>query len=185
MSDTQFHIQTDRLDVRNLRPEDLEGFHSYRSIPEVTRYQGFDVMNRAACAAFIDDHKGRGFGVPGEWVQYGIALRDGGQLIGDCAVKLQGPDPRIAEIGLTISPRFQQQGYGKEAMRGLLDFLFGNAGIHRVVETTDAENIASIRLLERCGFRQEGHFIENIFFKGKWGSEFQYAMLRREWEELD
>jgi RimJ/RimL family protein N-acetyltransferase len=27
-----------------------------------------------------------------------------------------------------------------------------------------------------------GHFIENIFFKGKWGSEFQYAMLKREWD---
>ena len=26
-------------------------------------------------------------------------------------------------------------------------------------------------------------FIENVFFKGKWGSEFQYAMLRREWDE--
>ncbi|WP_279635550.1 hypothetical protein [Corallococcus carmarthensis] len=27
----------------------------------------------------------------------------------------------------------------------------------------------------------EGHFIENIFFKGAWGDEFQYAMLAREW----
>ncbi len=30
-------------------------------------------------------------------------------------------------------------------------------------------------------FRLEGHFIENIFFKGKWASEFQFAMLKREW----
>jgi RimJ/RimL family protein N-acetyltransferase len=31
----------------------------------------------------------------------------------------------------------------------------------------------SINLLESVGFRKEGHFIENIFFKEKWGSEFQ------------
>ena len=46
----------------------------------------------------------------------------------------------------------------------------------------DAENIASIKLIKSTGFKQEGHFIENIFFKGKWGSEFQYAMLKREWD---
>ncbi len=47
----------------------------------------------------------------------------------------------------------------------------------------DAENIASINLLKSLNFKQEGHFIENIFFKGKWGSEFQYALLKREWNE--
>ena len=42
----------------------------------------------------------------------------------------------------------------------------------------DTQNIASIQLLKSVGFRQEGHFIENIFFKVKWGNEYQYAMLR-------
>ena len=52
-----------------------------------------------------------------------------------------------------------------------------------MVETVDTENIASIRLLESMNFRKEGHFIENIYIKGKWGSEFQYAILRREWDK--
>ena len=53
-----------------------------------------------------------------------------------------------------------------------------------MVEIVDAENIASIRLLKSVGFRQEGHFIENIFFKGRWGSEIQFAMLKKEWKEI-
>ena len=53
-----------------------------------------------------------------------------------------------------------------------------------MVGIVDAENIASINLLKSIGFRQEGHFVENIFFKGKWGSEFQYAMLKREWDKV-
>jgi RimJ/RimL family protein N-acetyltransferase len=36
--------------------------------------------------------------------------------------------------------------------------------------------------LEAVGFRQEAHFVENIFFKGAWGSEFQYALLASEWQ---
>ena len=51
---------------------------------------------------------------------------------------------------------------------------------HRVVATTDVENTASYRLLETLGFRREGHFIQNIFFKGAWGDEYQYALLRSE-----
>ncbi|HQR01903.1 MAG TPA: GNAT family protein, partial [Ferruginibacter sp.] len=60
---------------------------------------------------------------------------------------------------------------------------FDQKGIHRVTEIVDAENLGSIRLMKSTGFRQEGYFTENIFFKGKWGSEFQYAMLKREWDE--
>jgi len=39
-------------------------------------------------------------------------------------------------------------------------------------------------MLERLGFRREGHFVENLLFKGQWGSEYYYAMLKREWENL-
>jgi RimJ/RimL family protein N-acetyltransferase len=37
-------------------------------------------------------------------------------------------------------------------------------------------------LAKSIGFKQERHFIENIFSKEKWGSEFQYAMPKREWD---
>lgn len=76
----------------------------------------------------------------------------------------------------------QKKGYAKEVITAVLTFLFDTKEIHRVVEIVDAENVASISLLKSIGFKQEGHFFENIFFKGKWGSEFQYAMLKREWD---
>ena len=176
-------LSTERLHLRNLRLADLDDFHVYRSNPEVTLYQGFDVMNREEARTFIVNMQDKLFGKPGEWVQYAIELKSTGRLIGDCAIKLQDPDPRIAEVGITISHLEQQKGYAKEIFTGILQFLFGEEQLHRVVETVDAENTASIRLLESMGFRQEGYFIENIFFNGKWGSEYQYAMLRKEWEE--
>ena len=175
-------IQTQRLTIRNLQPGDLDAFHLYRSNPEVTKYQGFDVMNRDEAAAFISRQQDAMFGAPGQWVQYAIALSATGALLGDCAIKLQGNDPRIAEIGITISHLHQQQGFAKEAMKGIVHFLFGIKELHRIVETVDAENTASIQLLKSSGFRQEGHFIENTFFKGAWGSEYQYALLKKEWD---
>ncbi|MBK8674440.1 MAG: GNAT family N-acetyltransferase [Bacteroidetes bacterium] len=176
------NIQTTQLNVRHLKLSDLTDFHIYRSNPEVTKYQGFDVMTIEQAEEFIKNNSKKHFGKAGEWVQYGIENKETKQLIGDCAIKLDQYDTRIAEIGITISHLEQKKGYAKEIMIGILTFLFDTKEIHRVVETVDAENIASINLLKSTGFKQEGHFIENIFFKGKWGSEFQYAMLKREWD---
>jgi hypothetical protein len=31
------------------------------------------------------------------------------------------------------------------------------------------------------GFREEAHLVENVWFKGSWGSEYVFAMLKQEW----
>lgn len=177
-------INTSRLCIRNLLVSDIDDFYAYRSDAEVTKYQGFDVMTKQQCEKFIESQLDKEFGKAGEWVQYAIALAGTNKLIGDCAVKLQQYDTLIAEIGITISPNYQRKGYAQETLKELLTFLFDKQAVHRVVETVDAENVASIHLLKSVGFREEGHFVENIFFKGKWGSEYQYAMLKREWDNL-
>ncbi|MEP6584465.1 MAG: GNAT family protein [Ginsengibacter sp.] len=177
-------IDTERLQIRNLKATDKADFHFYRSNPEVTKYQGFDVYTTEQASEFIQGQLDKEFGKLGEWIQYGIENKKAKKLIGDCAIKLGQYDINIAEIGITISHTEQKKGYAKETLVAILNFLFSIENFHRVTEIVDAENIASIQLLKSVGFKQEGHFIENIFFKGKWGSEFQYAMLKKEWEEI-
>jgi len=181
----ELNLETKRLKIRNLISGDINDFYIYRSNPEVTKSQGFDVMTIEQAEEFIKDNAAKNFGKEGEWVQYGIENRATGKIIGDCAIKLDSDDTRIAEIGITISHFEQKKGYAKETLLALLHFLFDIKKIHRVVEIVDAENRASINLLKSIGFSEEGHFIENIFFKGKWGSEFQYAMLKSEWNSIN
>ena len=83
---------------------------------------------------------------------------------------------------MTLDPRAQGQGLAKEAMLGILGWLFSEKGVHRIEEIVDVENKASIYGLERLGFRREAHLIENIWFNEKWGSEYIYALLKREWD---
>ena len=66
----------------------------------------------------------------------------------------------------------------------MLDYLFAELDLHRVIAITDVENVSSFSMLDRLGFRREGHFVENLMFKGQWASEYHYAMLKREWETL-
>lgn len=177
-------IDTDRLTIRKLSARDVDDFHSYRSDPEVTKYQGFDVISIDQARKFIQNQSDVPYGELGVWSQYGIENKATKRIIGDCAIKLDQNDARIAEIGMTLSQNEQGKGFAKEALKAILAFLFDTKKIHRVEEIMDAENMGAINLVESIGFRREGHFIENIFFKGSWGSEYQYAMLKREWDQL-
>lgn len=177
-------IETEKLRIRNLMPKDLVVFHHYRSNAEVMKYQGMDVMDLAKAEAFIEDQKDKLFGKPGEWVQYAITDKSTDKLLGDCAIKLDAHESRIAEVGITIAPKNQRKGYAKQSFIGVLTFLFEQENVHRVVELVAAENAASIQLLHSMGFKKEGHFRESYFDNGQWESEFQYALLKSEWVEM-
>ncbi len=176
------NIDTDRLLIRNLNLSDVDDFYVYRSNPEIAIYQGFEVMTKEQSEVFIKTQLDKEFGKAGKWVQYGIENKLTKKIIGDCAIRLSKDDETIAEIGVTISHLEQKKGYAKEVIAGILEFLFIKKNIRRVIEIVDEQNIASINLFKSLGFRLEGHFIENVFFKEKWGNEFQYALLKREWE---
>ncbi len=175
-------LETSRLILRSFGDADLEPFLAYRSDPDVARYQGWNLpYTPDQAAALIADMKTMREPVPGRWLQIAVERKEAPGLIGDVACKLDARDPRQAEIGFTLARAHQGQGYAAEAVGRLLDDLFGRLRLHRVTAVCDVENEASVRLLERLGMRREGHFVENIWFKGAWESEYLYAVLRWEW----
>ena len=175
-------LETPRLILRPFQDSDLEPFVAYRSDPEVARYQGWEAPYSVESAReFIAEMKHKQPAVQGEWYQLAVELKQGAPLIGDCAFHILAHDARQAEIGCTLARQHQRQGYAFEAVTRLLDYLFRDLGLHRVIASCDVDNLASVRLLERVGMRREAHCVENIWFKGAWGSEYLYALLQREW----
>lgn len=173
-------VEARRLVLRRLRETDLEALVAYRADPEVARYQSWSDYDAGRGRQLIASMHGRQPGEPG-WFQFAIALKDSDALVGDCALRVDEQDPRVGEIGFTLSRQHQGQGLGTEAVRALLGYAFGTLGLHRLVGVTDAKNTAAATVLEKVGMRREGHFLENTWFKGAWGDEFLYALLRREW----
>ena len=62
----------------------------------------------------------------------------------------------MVEIGYSVVPAFQGHGYATEMVRALMARAFSVTGIARVIAHTSRENIASIKVLERCGFTRRG-----------------------------
>jgi RimJ/RimL family protein N-acetyltransferase len=177
----QLWLTTPRLILRQFIETDLGPFMAYRNDPNVARYQGWDGITEAQAQAFICEQQAAHPGVPGEWLQIALERRDSGELIGDCALKVDAEEPRQVEVGYTLARAHQGQGFAAEAVRCIVDYAFGELGLHRVIAITDCRNAASVGLLERLGWRREGHFLQNIWFKGAWGDEYLYALLRDEW----
>lgn len=70
------------------------------------------------------------------------------------------PQDDTIEIGYSVLPRFQGQGYATEMVRALIDWAFAQPGVARIVAETTTENVASMRLLKRQGFKNAGPGVE-------------------------
>ena len=184
MADNAFtELRSPRLILRRLRRDDLAALCVYRSLPEVARYQSWESFGPDEAARLIDDQAGREPGVSGTWFQLAIVEAATGLVVGDCGLHCRQEDPRQMEVGITLAPAHQGRGYATEAVECLLGFVFGRLGKHRVAAVTDAENRPAASLFRRLGFRREAHFVEHVWFKGAWGSEFVFALLQRDWKQ--
>ena len=63
-------------------------------------------------------------------------------------------DDTYEECGICISPKYQNQGYGKEILYALIDYCKNNYKIKHFIYSSQKENTVSIKLAESCGFRE-------------------------------
>lgn len=174
-------LVTARLILRRFDLADSAQLLAIRSDPEVARYQSWTTTDAAGIKALIESVQTSEPGTPGEWFQFAVTRRDDGSLVGDCGLHVLAEDARLAELGYTFGRSFQGHGYATEAVRAVLDYAFDTIRLHRIAAITDVRNRGSIRLLERLGFRREGHTLQAFWNRGAWVDEYLYALLRDEW----
>jgi RimJ/RimL family protein N-acetyltransferase len=183
MPDKHFtELPAERIALRRFTLADLTTFVTYRSDPDVARYQAWEAPypladGESMISSLLEAHPD----TAGEWFQYAMVLRSTNELIGDCASETNEQDPRLAEIGFTVRPEYQGRGYATEGARTLLSYLFLERAKHRVTARCDPRNAPSARVLERLGMHREGHLRESVWAKGEWADELCFAILDREW----
>lgn len=180
MNETDFtFLEAERVLLRRFADADLLPFLAYLNDPLVARYQTWESYTEEQARKIIEEQKNLYPGVPAKPFIFAVESKEGGSLAGHIALTMQ--EKQQAEIGFTFSRDYQGKGLALESATCVLDYVFTRLKLHRATGITDCENERSVALLNRLGMRREGHFIKNIWFKGKWGDEYLYAILREEW----
>ena len=114
-----------------------------------------------------------------EVFELAVERKEDGRVIG--LVGMIRRDHRQAEVGWGLGVEYRCQGYATEAARALMDYGFSSLGLHRIYADTDSDNIASWKVMERLGMRQEGLLRGAVYKEGKWVDRCIYGVLADEW----
>jgi ribosomal-protein-alanine N-acetyltransferase len=115
-------------------------------------------------------------------VDLGIFLEPDNELVGRVQLSGISPAPFLnGQLGYFVSERHNGRGYATQAVRQAVDSAFGELGLHRVQAAVMPRNIASIRVLEKAGFREEGFALRYLQIAGVWEDHKLYALTAEEW----
>ncbi|MFB9166013.1 GNAT family N-acetyltransferase [Arthrobacter psychrochitiniphilus] len=181
MSET-FTLTSNRVSLQPFTEHHLDARIHYQALPEVARYLYRSPLTPEATRESALANRERRFESPGDRLLFAVVRNVDNILLGEVVATLENPHACQIEIGWIFDPGSAGRGYATEAAKTLLTYLFTAENAHRVFARLDAENDASRRLCERLGMREEAHLIENDRDGDRWGSEYVYAILAREFE---
>ena len=146
--------------------------------PRGGAFQTWETLDLADATQLVSDQATVVPDTPGTWLQLALVLTTSSSVIGDCGIHFIRENIRQVELGITLAPTYQRQGLATRGHECRSRICVRPIGQTSRTALTDAKNHASA-LFRRLGFRQEAHYIDNVWFKGAWGSEYFFAMLRR------
>jgi [ribosomal protein S5]-alanine N-acetyltransferase len=173
-------LETPRLLLRPMTPDDAPEMFAYASDPEVTRYVVWDTHRTPEDSrAFLEATAERY--AAGDGLDWGIVHRADGRFIGTCGFVEHSPEHARAEAGFVVSKGYWGRGLAPEALGAMIRFGFEEMGLNRVEARCVAENRASARVMEKAGMAFEGTLRERELVKGAYRDMKVYSALRREW----
>ncbi len=92
---------------------------------------------------------------------------------------------RNATLGYWIDQASNSRGHATEAVLLALAFAFDDLSLHRVQPAVMPRNTRSIRVVEKCGFRDEGLALRYLQINGVWEDHRIFAMTAEDWRARD
>ncbi|MGD8505154.1 MAG: GNAT family protein [Candidatus Bathyarchaeota archaeon] len=173
-------LETNRLILREMKLDDVDFYFRHFSNDEIIQgscFPGPESLEAARqelkryCIMPFQENRG---------IRWGIVRKGDEELIGSCGYYDWNKTARRAEIGYDLDPAYWGQGIMTEALRAVLEYGFGKMDLNRIQAIIDSENVQSLRLVERLGFRKEGVLRQNSYFGG-FRDDIVFSLLRQEW----
>jgi ribosomal-protein-alanine N-acetyltransferase len=169
-------LATERLRLRAPLPADAAALLQILGDAEVTRYHNMPTLTalteaQAALERLAQRHAAR------ETIRWAIELAGHGEMIGTVGLLRFDFEQRRAELGYEIARRLWGRGLAPEAAAAVIRYGFTVLGLHRIEAGVLPGNDASVRVLEKLGFLEEGTRRDYLHFKGCFHSFRWFGLL--------
>lgn len=165
--------------LREFVSDDLDDTLAIVGDDRVTRFLSFDSRNRDQAAAMLTGALLRARHTPRTEYYLAVTPSADRRLIGFARLGLAGVE--AAKLGYAIAADHQGRGYATDAARTMIDFAFGPLGLHRVSAAIGPDNAASLALIRRLGFTEEGRLRDHVHTNGAWRDSVLFSLLSHEW----
>jgi ribosomal-protein-alanine N-acetyltransferase len=169
-------LVTARLRLRRPVPGDAAALLTVLGDLEVTRYHNVPTLTTLAEArALLERLEQRQ--AARETIRWAIELGEQGEMIGTAGLLRFDWEHRHAELGYEIARRWWGRGLAPEAAAAVVGYGFSVTGLHRIEAGVLPGNAASVRVLEKLGFVEEGTRRDYLFMKGGFQSFRWFSLL--------
>lgn len=175
-------IETERLRLRKLSMRDASDVFEYASVPEVAEHVTWEHhRNISDSMHFLrimiqqyDD------GTPSPW---GIIYKDIGKLVGTIGFHVWSPQNSFAEVGYALSIHYWNKGIMTEAYNEVIKFGFERMKLNRIEATCKLANLASEKVMLKCGMSYEGIMKQKLYAKGEFHDLKLYSLIKSDWNK--
>ena len=170
-------LETERLILRKLSMLDVYDVFEYASVPEIAEHVMWQHHRSKADSmhflrVVVQQYQN---GTPSPW---GIVYKENNKLIGTGGFHLWNFEHRKAEIGYALSAAYWNKGIMTEVLKVMIKFGFENLNLNRIEALCKVGNLASERVMQKCGMMLEGIFRQQIFVKEKFHDLKMYSILK-------
>jgi len=167
-------MATHSVKLRAFESKDCEALHRWTNDPESIRLVGRVPRSLDETVASVERKRRNG--------DLLMAVEAASDLVGWVFLQNIEYEHGRASIGILLDPHYHGQGYGRMAMRLMLEIGFNQLRLHKIYLTTRGFNERAIKLYKSLGFIEEGRLREHAFVDGAYSDSLLMGILSNEWK---
>jgi ribosomal-protein-alanine N-acetyltransferase len=169
-------LGTRRLRLRATSVRDAAALLSVLGDPEVTRYHNMPTMTTLTDAQSALERLDQRYAVR-DTIRWAIELLGHGEMIGTVGLLRFDFEQRHAEVGYELARHWWGHGLAPEAVAAVVRYGFSVLRLHRIEAGVLPGNVASVRVLQKLGFSEEGTRRDYLYFKERFHSFRWFSLL--------
>ena len=153
------YLNNDRIYLRAVEPEDLDIMYEMENDPEMWDVSSFTVpYSKYLLKQYIEGNQNDIYS--DKQLRLMINRKSDNQVLGTIDIADFVPLHSRAAVGIAIHGHFRHEGYAKDALMLLCDYVFDFLKIHQLYAHISIENQDSVALFNSCGFMRTGMLID-------------------------